>query len=149
LGTFIVGLAGVLIPGAISFYTTYFENVRKETELRLSEQAAHQQYIKDFFATAINQDIELRIRFADYFANLSGPGQEQLWKNYLAGLKHLRDDKRTAINDLETNLVALKRIPKDQVDNAELDRTVRELAWANAEIGYVPTVAQHRDCVGG
>ena len=50
LGTLIVGLAGVLIPGAISFYSAYFENARKETELRLSQQVAHQQYIKDFFA---------------------------------------------------------------------------------------------------
>jgi hypothetical protein len=71
LGTFIVGLAGILIPGAIQFYTTHLEDARKETEVRLSQQAAHQQYIKDFFATAINQDIELRIRFADYFANLA------------------------------------------------------------------------------
>src|SRR4029079_7309377 len=55
LGTFIVGLAGVLIPGAVSFYTAYFDNERKRLELELSQQAAHQQYIKDFFATAINQ----------------------------------------------------------------------------------------------
>jgi hypothetical protein len=32
LGTFIVGLAGVLIPGAVNFYNIYFENIRKETE---------------------------------------------------------------------------------------------------------------------
>ena len=94
LGTFIVGLAGVLIPGAISFYTAYFDNERKKAEFELSQQAAHQQYIKDFFATAINQDIELRIRFADYFANLSGPLQEGMWQNYLTSLRELRDLKR-------------------------------------------------------
>ena len=109
LGTFIVGLAGVLIPGAVSFYSAYFENVRKETELRISQQAAHQQYIKDFFATAINQDIELRLRFADYFANLSGPGQEQLWKDYYFDLKALRDNNRKKINDLEKQLVDFKK----------------------------------------
>jgi hypothetical protein len=139
LGTLIVGLAGVLIPGAISFYSAYFENARKETELRLSQQTAHQQYIKDFFATAINQDIELRIRFADYFANLSGPDQEKLWKNYLENLKKLRDDNRQKINDLEKGLVDFKKLPPDQMDNAEFDRINRELAWANAEIGYVPS----------
>jgi len=139
LGSFIVGLAGVLIPGAISFYTAYFENVRKETEIRLSQQAAHQQYIKDFFTTAINQDIELRIRFADYFANLSGPGQEQLWKNYLEDLQKLRDGNRKLINDLEKKLVDFKKMSPDQIDNAEFDRINRELAWANLEIGYAPT----------
>ena len=149
LGTFIVGLAGVLIPGFVNFYSTKLENVRKDTELklenerkeselRLSQQAAHQQYIKDFFATAINQDIELRIRFAHYFANLSGPGQEQLWKNYLEDLQRLRDGNRETINELEKRLVDFKRQP-DQIDNAEFDRINRELAWANMEIGYVPT----------
>jgi len=76
LSTFIVGLAGVLIPGAISFYTAYFDNERKKTELALSQQAAHQQYIKEFFTTAINEDIELRIRFAQYFANLTATEQQ-------------------------------------------------------------------------
>jgi hypothetical protein len=108
LGTCIVGLAGILIPGAINFYTAHFENVRKETELRISQQAAHQQYIKDFFATAVNQDIELRIRFAEYFANLSGPGQEQMWKNYLQELRRLRDGNRTKINELEKILLTSK-----------------------------------------
>ena len=139
LGTLIVGLAGVLIPGAISFYTAHFENLRKETELGLSQEAAHQQYIKDFFATAINQDIELRIRFADYFANLSGPGQEHLWKNYLTDLKQLRDGNRKKINDFEKKLVDYKKMSPNDIDNAEFDRINRELAWANAEIGYVPS----------
>lgn len=139
LGTFIVGMAGVLIPGAVNFYTVRSENLRKQTELEISQQEAHQQYIKDFLSTGINQDIELRIRFADYFANLSGPGQEQLWQNYLERLRKLRDDNRRKINELEGRLVDFKKQPPDQVDNAEFDRVNRELAWANAEIGYVPT----------
>lgn len=139
LGTFIVGLAGVLIPGAVSFYTAYFDNERKRVELELSQQAAHQQYIKDFFTTAINQDIELRIRFADYFANLSGPLQEGMWQNYLTSLTALRDSNRKKINALESQLVAFKLQSPEQVDTAEYDRINRELAWANAEVGYIPT----------
>lgn len=138
-GTAIVGLAGVLIPGAVSLYSAYFDNLRKEAELKHSQQAAHQQYIKDFFDTAVNENIELRLRFAHYFANLSGPGQENLWKYYYDELKTLRDRNRETINELEKKLVNLKRQPPDEVDNAEYDRIVRELAWANAEIGYVPT----------
>jgi len=139
LGTFIVGLAGVLIPGAISFYTAYFDNERKKAELELSQQAAHQQYIKDFFATAINQDIELRIRFADYFANLSGPLQEGMWRKYLTSLTALRDGNRQKINTLEGELVAFKRQSPEAIDIAKFDRINRELAWANAEVGYIPT----------
>jgi hypothetical protein len=139
LGTFIVGLAGVLIPGAVNVYNIYFENIRKETEIKLSQQAAHQQYIKDFFTTAINQDIKLRIRFADYFAFLSGPDQEQSWRLYLEDMKKLRDENRNKINSVEKQLVDFKKQLPNQIDNAEFDRINRELAWANAEIGYVPT----------
>jgi hypothetical protein len=70
---------------------------------------------------------------------LSGPGQEQLWKNYLKDLKKLRDGNRKIINDLEKKLVDFKRMPPDQIDNAEFDRIGRELEWANREIGYFPT----------
>jgi hypothetical protein len=141
-GSCIVGLAGILIPGAISFYTAHFENARKETELKLSEQAAHQQYIKDFFTTAINQDIELRIRFADYFANLSGPDQEQLWKNYLVDLKSLRDGNRQKINDLEKQLVEFKKMTQDRIDVAEFDRINRELEWARRSATFRPSAAR-------
>ena len=133
LGTCIVGLAGVLIPGAVNFFTIYFDNIRRDNEFKLSEQTAHQQYIKDFFSTAINQDIELRIRFADYFAFLSGSGQDQYWKAYLEDLKKLRDGNRKKINDLEKQLVEFKKNPPEKIDNAEFDRINPELAWANAE----------------
>lgn len=138
LGTFLVGMAAIIVPAIIQFYVNWNESARKETELRLSQQAAHQQYIKDFFATAINQDIELRIRFASYFANLSGPGQEELWRNYLNESRSLRDKTRENINKLEAQLVSYKQNP-ETLDNADFDRINRELAWANAEIGYVPT----------
>jgi len=139
LGTFIVGLAGVLIPGAVSFYTAFFDNERKRLEIEHAQQSAHQQYIKDFFATAVNQDIELRIRFAEYFANLSGPQQEEMWRNYLGSLTALRDGNREKINELESRLVAFKLQSPEQIDAAEYDRINRELAWANAEVGYIPT----------
>ncbi len=47
-GTFIVGLAGITIPGVISFFTVYSENERNRAELILSQEAAHQQYIRTF-----------------------------------------------------------------------------------------------------
>jgi hypothetical protein len=62
-----------------------------------------------------------------------------LWKEYLEDLRTVREDKRKIINDLEKKLVDFKKMPPDQIDNAEFDRINRELAWANKEIGYAPT----------
>ena len=137
LGTFIIGLAGVLIPGAINLTTLLFDNWRKQAEFQLAQQSAHEQYIKDFFDTAVNQDIELRIRFATYFAELSDENQQGPWTRYRNALMTDRQTKRELINKLEADLVELKSQPELKLDVAELDRTVRELNWAYAEIGYV------------
>lgn len=150
-GTLVVGIVSVLIPASIDYLRITLENTRKNTELdiesrrkatelELAEQAAHLEYIKTFSNLAVNQDIELRIRFADYFAHMSGAvEQNALWLQYLKDLKTLKEITRQDINKLEKQLVAFKKLPPDEVDNAEFDRVTRELAWANAEIGYVPS----------
>ncbi|MDQ0321793.1 hypothetical protein QO002_003931 [Pararhizobium capsulatum DSM 1112] len=136
LGTFIVGLAGVLVPGFINFYSALFENWRKEAELRAAQQTAHQQYIKDFLTTAVNQDIELRIRFANYFSKLSEPGQQDMWVVYRDELTKQRDAKRIMINELEARAYALAEDPAPNKIEQEL--VARTLIWTYAEIGYVP-----------
>ncbi|MBY5537104.1 hypothetical protein HFO42_31815 [Rhizobium leguminosarum] len=141
LGTMIVGLAGVLIPGLVSFYTTYFESLRKDAELSQAQQAAHQQYIKDFFDTAVNQDIELRIRFANYFANLSGEDQRQLWQSYRDSQTETRGTLRTLINELERKMTLLNPERQNEFSTAEKAAEYKELErrrdWAYREIGYV------------
>lgn len=135
-GTLIVGLAGVLIPGAIELYSSYFENQRKAAELDLAKQTAHQQYIKEFFQTAINQDIELRIRFANYFSELSDNQYKESWQGYFVNLANTRNDTRKKINTLEERLYNLSN--NEEVEEVLLAQTMRELGWAYNEIGYVP-----------
>lgn len=137
LGTMIVGLAGVLIPSAVNLTTLVLENSRSKAELKLAQQTAHRQYIKDFFDTAVNEDIELRIRFANYFQHLSGEEQKALWASYLNDLQSQRNRVRDEIDAFEARLVDLKKVPEAEVDISELDRTNRRLYWAYAEIGYV------------
>ena len=138
LGTFIVGLAGIIIPAAINLTTLFFQDWRARAELDLAKQSAHQQYIKDFYDTAVNQDIELRIRFAHYFANLSDGAQKQLWETYLTELVGQRNDIRNRINDLEEQLVDLQQAELTPSNVVRLDRIARELNWSYSEIGYVP-----------
>lgn len=137
LGTMVVGLAGVLIPGVVNLTTLALENSRSHAELKLAQQTAHRQYIKDFFDTAVNEDIELRIRFANYFKHLSGEEQKALWASYLSDLQSQRSRVREEIDALETRLVDLKKLPDSEMDIVELDRTNRRLDWAYTEIGYV------------
>ncbi len=150
-GTCTVGLAGVIFPFVVQFYNASNEESRRKIELEILQQTNHQNYIKEFFQTAVNQDIELRIRFAEYFAALSGgkgksqkenigDGESKLklegWERYLSELKGKREKLREKINELEGNLIgATSGTPKE---HKERERIKRELTWAYNEIGYVP-----------
>lgn len=70
-GTMIVGLASVAIPNSVSIFNYLLEDRRKSVEQGIVLESANQQYVKEFFTSAINQDIGLRIRFAEYFEYLS------------------------------------------------------------------------------
>ena len=111
---------------------------RNRTTGPASASCGHEACIEDFFDTAVKQDIERRIRFADDFGNLPGKDKKPAWTEYLEDLKRRRTDSRTRINDLEAALVDLKQVPEAERDVAAFDRTVRELGWAYGEIGCAP-----------
>jgi len=52
-------------------------------------------------ANALNQDIELRIRFAEYFAHVSAPTFQKGWIDYHDELIKRRDKIREEINEME------------------------------------------------
>ena len=137
-GTTLVGVLGVYLPWTVSRYTAEAEREHQANEFRLAKETAHQQYIKEFFTTAINQDIELRIRFAQYFAHLSDAEQQQLWDEYHSNLVTQRDTVRKLIGELEHQLVEMKKIDAASFDAASYDEVSRQLQWAYAEVGYVP-----------
>ncbi|MGC1495063.1 MAG: hypothetical protein WA790_04585 [Sulfitobacter sp.] len=149
LGSFIVGMAGIIIPAAINMTTLLFDSWQKEARFELEKQTAHQQYIKDFFETAVNQDVELRIRFANYFANLSDGEQKLLWRGYFDQLVAERNASRAKINALEADLVKLQKVEQTVENVTELDLIARELNWTYAEIGYVPLDRGVVQIVGG
>ena len=73
-GTIITGGVAVAIPAAVDSYKAYQERRLKEQDIALKDKElqgkildSHQLYISNFLSTALNQDIELRIRFAEYF----------------------------------------------------------------------------------
>lgn len=106
----------VAIPAAVTCYTAYLENSTKQIDLliqreektaaatakvreqELAETQFRHKAISDFATYGLNQDIELRIRLAEYFAELSeGPVQGK-WRTYLTALSAKRD---TVVASLE------------------------------------------------
>lgn len=133
-GTAFVGLVSVLIPGAVDF----FENQRKERETNLAHINQQQAYVKDFLKTALDQDIELRIRFADYFAHVAADPFKKDWRAFHGSLVKIIGENRNLIHakELEIRQALAEENPSlnKQIEIAELER---QLEWLYRELGYV------------
>jgi hypothetical protein len=71
-GTLISGGVAVAIPAAVDAYKARLEIQKSVEDQKLKAKEiegkildSHQQYISNFLNTALNQDIELRIRFSE------------------------------------------------------------------------------------
>lgn len=148
-GTLLVGLASVLVPGAIEYWKVTFEDQRLKTqfdvenkrrllEIKLSQINQQQAYVKDFLDTALNQDVELRIRFADYFSNVSADPFRENWIGYRDSLIAVRNETRREIHSKENDLLRGLSIEEPSIDQQiVIARLSRELEWRYREIGYI------------
>lgn len=135
LGSVFVALAIAAIPPLFQLATAGLEYVKSNADRRTKQQAFRDEYIKEFINNALNQDIELRIRFAQYFARVATEPSRQDWLAYLKDLKDTRDAIRTQIDKMEGDWLSLSAA-KDR-NETEIARLERNLAWAYKEVGYV------------
>jgi len=135
LGSVFVAVAIAAIPPLFQLATAALEYVKSSAERQAKQQAFRDDYIKEFVGNALNQDIELRIRFAQYFARVSTDPYRNDWNTYLEDLRRVRADLRAHIDKMETEWrLKAGTVQRDEVEIARLERN---LAWAYAEIGYV------------
>jgi len=131
-GTVVGGIAIVAIPPLFQLATAVLEYVKSEAARRMQAQQFRDGYVKDFLNTALNQDIEVRIRFAKYFASVSSEKDD--WSRYLGDLTTLRDTKKSEIDKLEE---AWQRLDRPGAVASEVNQARRHLDWAYSEVGYV------------
>jgi len=143
--TLITGGVAVAIPAAVETYKARLdrdkareERILKEKEIEGKIIDQHQQYISNFLNTALNQDIELRIRFSEYFSYVSDSSRDG-WKNFRERLEKRREDTRSQIHQNENDLAQLRtssnKLTVEQ--QTRLEKLERELNWLYAELGYV------------
>jgi hypothetical protein len=135
LGSVFVAVAIAAIPPLFQLATAALEYVESSADRQAKQQPFRDDYIKEFINNALNQDIELRIRFAQYFARVSTEPYRNDWVAYLDDLQRTRGDIRAQINKMEADW-RLKAGAKDR-DEVEIARLERNLFWAYAEVGYV------------
>jgi hypothetical protein len=145
-GSVVAAIAIATIPPSFQLATAVLEYVKSRAKLREDTRAAEadrqvkqeqflQTFTQAFIANALDQDIELRIRFADYFAHVSPASSRDLWGAYLGKLEKQRDKVRASINEMEEKWQRSK-VGSDQAA-IDLDRLERTLQWTYKEVGYV------------
>jgi putative chitinase len=82
----------------------------------------------------LDQNIELRIRFADYFSHVATDRYRKQWQEYLSSLNSNREKIRAKIDHDEHEWQVGSHQPS--INQVELDRLQRELHWNYAEVGY-------------
>jgi hypothetical protein len=109
----------------------------KQKEIDSKAQDLHQTYISGFLTTALNQDIEPRLRFSEYFSFVSEKESRDQWEKYHNDLQPRRDAVRQAIIDMEQKaaLLSAKETPGIE-EQIELLRLKRELEWKYGEVRY-------------
>src|SRR5262249_55515646 len=121
-GTLVMGGIAVAIPAAVETYKakldvqkTQEEQKLKQQEIALKEKEiegkildSHQTYISNFLSTALNQDIELRIRFSEYFSSVSDAKHREGWEKFRNALVERRERMREQINSKEIELGRLR-----------------------------------------
>ncbi len=131
-GSVFAAIVIATIPPSFQYATAHLEYVKGEAARLMQAQQFRDSYVKDFLNTALNQDIEQRIRFAKYFSSVSSEKDD--WAKYLDDLTKLRDAKKTEIDNLEQAWQKLADQPGADVNKVNEAR--RHLDWAYAEVGY-------------
>jgi hypothetical protein len=132
-GTVVAGVTIAAIPPLFQLATAYLEYIKSEAARAMQAQQFRDGYVKDFLNTALNQDIEVRIRFAKYFSSVSSNKED--WTTYLGDLTRLREAKKVEIDSLEEAWEKLANQPR--ADATAVNKARRHLDWAYSEVGYV------------
>ena len=149
-GTMIVGLAGVLIPAAIEGWGLVFQKWQNEAQLRFEEQSRQEEFLTTHFETAIDESLDLRLRFAEYYAyTFDGYKPERVaenepeyekgkWAYYYEELRNQRKhiQKDILVKEREIRKLLAKSDDLTEQEWLELEELKIELDWLYDEIEY-------------
>jgi Lhr-like helicase len=150
-GTLITGGIAVAIPAAVEAYKIKIEaykisqeQILKDREITLKDkelqgklQDMDQQYISQFLKTAVDPDMEMRLRFSQYFSYVSSnQTSREGWEKFRLALAVRLNELKDQVNQKEADVEKLRA--KDSLsldDKTKLHQLQRELTWDYAELG--------------
>lgn len=128
-GTIFVSGVAVAIPAAVTVYGKYLDKQIHDLDLQLKikdQENAAKQYEKEFMtkfiSQAVNQDINVRLRFTDYFAHLADEKDAGRWGKFNVDLTSQKATIWDQIQSLEDRLVTEEFTPPQR---ARFERLVQ------------------------
>ena len=111
------------------------ETQLKDKEQKLKELEFRQKSVETFSSTGLQQDIELRIRLAEYFSALSDDDYQKKWIAYRDSLAGRREKSKSLLDDLYDKIDI--EGAKSQPDELALRKLNRAKRWLEAEFNPV------------
>ena len=148
-GTMIVGLTGALISGIIQGLELYFDQRAQRFDQELNNVQARRDFLQNYVDHALAADLEVRIRFAEYFATIYDLNEQQRsddanlenpWEEYLSHLEEERRVIRREIFDLQRERFSQMSLPEEQRDHYLLWEISQSIEWLLAQLGTAETV---------
>ena len=128
-------LSSVVISGGIAIATTVITAKEKSTQLEIQVNQQEQEYLTSFLEKAMDDNLEKRRRFAQYFAALTTPGPfKDGWTKYLEAVEEEVDKTAKRVDELEKNIGGKKGL---------------ELAQAKEELKELRSELRSRKARGG
>jgi len=109
----------------------------KQIELEITKSTKHQDHIAKFIELAASQDIELRLRFAEYFSFVAEEKDRKQWALFHSEIEKRRNATRDKIDELRDELA--KERGKRDADEVRIALFERHLSWTEAELSPVRT----------
>lgn len=120
-------LSSVVITGGIGIATVVLDAKRQETELQIKVNEQEKNYLTSFLERALDDNLEKRHRFAQYFAALTqSDTYKKGWENYLDKIKVELAKTRSKLEAIEGTL--------QEKSGEDLERAQDEIAELRAQL---------------
>ncbi len=81
-------ISTIVITGGLAWASTIINAKHKDTELRIKINQEEKEYLTSFLERAMDDNLEKRYRFAQYFAHVTSSNEyRQGWSNYFAAIE--------------------------------------------------------------
>ena len=144
----LIDLIKFILGSVVVALVTFWINAGfKDREIALSEH----QYLVQFKDDALNEDIEVRRRLAEYFAKLTlGKEMRERWLAYLELIEQKRVaqlENKARIAELGRKLLNEETPDETQRIHAQLEQALANSSRLAAELGRIEEVANLVDCL--